>query len=243
MVGVNTVNALTVFVFMMSLLRHSSSVVRRLLFSKPKRVAGISVIQQNYYGDAPSGYDYTHLEGPDQVQGLDSTVPLTPEKRAELAAKYDMRPEDYEPLNDSTITLGDYPKLPYENSLERDPHYDWDDPFLRRNFGEPIFHEAEAFTPVTGLDTRPLIYDRPQMWRVFLTFFFGFVALWTLGYNFKWFLPRAPKQFPEYYPGDEMKTVNKFDWLENRDTGNVKVKERKQVIHYTFPKVWDPKAH
>ena len=246
----------------MSLLRGNSSLVKRILSINPLKSRFLQVTQQSrhisdktpdltvvpdpseYSADnPPSGFDFTHLEGDDCIETLNLDAPLTPEKRIQLAAKYNLRPEDYVPLNDHEITLGDYPKLPVENALERDPYYDWDDPFYRRNFGEPIFEDQEFYTPVLGCDTRPLIYDRSQMWKIWLKVMFGFIVLFIIGEKYYFFLPRAPKQYPEYFPGDELVYTKDFDWIENRGTDKASVRERKQVAHYAFPKGWDPLAH
>lgn len=226
----------------MSLLRHSTALVRRILVNNAK--CSVQVQQRKYGDDSPSGYDFTHLEGKGQVDLLDLDDRLTAEKRAELAAKYNLRPEDYIPLNDSDLTMGDYPKLPIEHCLERDAYYDWDDPYHRINYGEPIFHELDFYQPMFGVDRRPLAYDRPQMWKYFATWLGIFVLFSLLGEKFYYFPQRSPKQYPEVFPMDGLKKATYYyDYLENRWTGEAKVKERYEVANYAFPKGWDPLAH
>lgn len=254
----------------MSMFRHSS-VLKKLLFKNSKCLAISNVpLQSTRYSteppdyetyrngekilghtkawkDAntpPSYYDLTHLEGEEQVGLLDTSEPLTPEMRAKLAAKYNLRPEDYVPLsyNNGLYTLGDYPLLPTENALERDPHYDWDDPFFRRNWGEPIFHEQEAYTPCIGVDSRPYPWEVSQMWKPLVAFVAGYFFLFWLGQG-TFFFPEAPKQYPEYYAHDDRRTTGHFDYVENRGKENMRYKERKTVVNYTFPKKNDFSGH
>ena len=226
----------------MSLLRHSTALVRKILARNAKCSVGVQL--RNYGDNPPPGFDFTHLEGKEQVESLELGEPLTPEKRAELAAKYNLRPEDYIPLNDKDLTLGDYPKLPVESCLERDAYYDWDDPYHRTNYGEPIFHDIDYYHPMFGLDRRPLPIDRPQMWKYFLGWIGLFIVCTGIGHMFKYFPERAPKQYPEVFPMDGLRNATwEYDYLENRWTGDAKVKERYDVVHHAFPQGWDPLAH
>ena len=201
--------------------------------------------QHPYFAhDPPPGYDYTHLEGPDQVGLLSTDEVLTPEKRAALAAKYNLRPEDYIPLNEKDLNLGDYPKLPYEHCLERDPYYDWDDRYFRRNYGEPIHHEMDVMQPLFGIDSRPPPHDQTQMKKYFFFWFFTFIALFMLGQKYPYFPPKAPKQYPETHPMDGRRPASyEHDYIENRGTPYAKLLERKQVVNYTFPEGLTPSAH
>jgi len=191
-----------------------------------------AVLKRGYAGKIPEGYEYIHMGKKDLVQPLDNEVPLTPEERARLAAKYNLRPEDYEPLNSKDYNYGDYPKLPLESAVARDPFYDWDDVFHRRNYGEPILHDLEMYQP-TARDTTPHIFDRYQMWPVLLGFIGGFFVLYALGHRFIYFPPRAPKDFPEYFPGDEKRNFEVYDHFEKRGL-EPKYRERKAMTHYTF---------
>ena len=70
-------------------------------------------------------------------------------ERLAAAKKYGLIPEDYEPYpNDGTWNeaigphgLGDYPKLKADSGDLRSGHVNWDDPHLRRNFGEPMHYQ------------------------------------------------------------------------------------------------------
>ncbi|XP_076807382.1 NADH dehydrogenase [ubiquinone] 1 beta subcomplex subunit 8, mitochondrial-like [Clavelina lepadiformis] len=220
----------------MSMLRGGHALMKRLLsLSKPDRHVSLSVIFRRYGSDeVPPSYDMVHHDGKNQVQPLELDELLTPEKRAELAAKYNLRPEDYVPMNDKWMTLGDYPKLPEENCLEKDPYYDWDDPALRRNWGEPIMFDMDQYNALTGVDTRPQIFTRGQMWKILLSFVVPCLFLFYLGAKYPSFLPRAPKQYPEYYPGDEKReSYNDYDFFVKRGL-NAQYRERKEVTNYTF---------
>ena len=234
----------------MSIFRHSSALWKNLFLKNTSCIAILNVgFKKRRYGTnrptsedftpgigVPPGYDYTHEDGENQVQILDESQPLTPELRAKLAAKYNLRPEDYIPMayGNSDITLGDYPLLPVESALERDPHYDWDDPFFRRNWGEPIFHEQEIYTPVFGVDRRPLPYELSQMWKPLVFVFVGYIVLFYIGDRLGFFFPAAPKQYPEFFAEDQKEITGSFDYLENRGTDSVKYKDRKLVVNYTF---------
>ena len=48
------------------------------------------------------------------------------------------RPEDYEPMPDDGMGFGDYPKIPPVSADMKSDWSDWDDPYNKRNFGEPV---------------------------------------------------------------------------------------------------------
>ncbi|KAI0685513.1 hypothetical protein BC835DRAFT_1309956 [Cytidiella melzeri] len=54
--------------------------------------------------------------------------------------------------------LGDYPVLPYESKQRRSPR-GWDDPQMRRNFGEPP-HEREELVSMWGPDAPHVAPER-----------------------------------------------------------------------------------
>lgn len=64
--------------------------------------------------------------------------PKTDEERIAAAKKYGLLPQDYEPYPDDGAGFGDYPKLPVISNDQKDPNGNWDDPDIRRNFGEPV---------------------------------------------------------------------------------------------------------
>lgn len=50
-----------------------------------------------------------------------------------------MLPEEYEPYpNEDGCGFGDYPNLPFESVDAKDPYYNWDYPYLRRNYLDPV---------------------------------------------------------------------------------------------------------
>lgn len=105
--------------------------------------AAIACTQVRHADIKPDGYEFIFMPKEDLPASCPSI--LTPEQHVKLAAKYNLRPEDYVPMNDFDFNIGDYPKLPDEGCRDRDPYYDWDDPFWRRNYGEPIHFEIDRF--------------------------------------------------------------------------------------------------
>ena len=87
----------------------------------------------------PPGYTNIYLT-PEEMPAPLPKGPLTPELRAKLAAKYNMRAEDYRPCawDPTYARFGDYPQLNFQNGDELTPNHDWDEFWWRRNYGEPI---------------------------------------------------------------------------------------------------------
>lgn len=73
-------------------------------------------------------WNYQYKPGP---------YPKTPEEYAASAKRYGLTLEEYHPYPED-MGYGDYPKLPDVGEDSRDPHYPWDFPELKRNFGEPV---------------------------------------------------------------------------------------------------------
>jgi len=229
----------------MAYLKHATRTASQVLRSvRASRWAGAgTVVTRRWYAaEIPEGYEYVHIGKDELVQPLDNTVPLSKEEHARLAAKYNLRPEDYQPMNSKDYNMGDYPILPRESAVVRDPFYDWDDVFNRRNYGEPIMIDMEMYAP-TQQDTSPTLFDRYQMWPVLLGFIGGFMLLYMLGNRFLVFPPRAPKEYPEYFPGDEKIYYTKYDYFEKRGL-DCKYRERVPVTHYTFEDhKWNKHGH
>ncbi|XP_078284421.1 NADH dehydrogenase [ubiquinone] 1 beta subcomplex subunit 8, mitochondrial [Rhinoraja longicauda] len=135
---------------------------------------------------AASGLSKDMLPGP---------FPKTPEERALAAKKYNMRVEDYEPYPDDGMGFGDYPKLPNRSQQERDPWYTWDEPDLRRNWGEPMHWDFDMYIR-NRVDTSP----SPVDWNTMVKHFCGFLGfmlfMFYLGEIFPSYQPVAPKQYP-----------------------------------------------
>ncbi|XP_020373786.1 NADH dehydrogenase [ubiquinone] 1 beta subcomplex subunit 8, mitochondrial isoform X2 [Rhincodon typus] len=126
---------------------------------------------------------------------LPGPYPSTPEERAQAAKKYNMRVEDYEPYPDDGMGFGDYPKLPDRSQQERDPWYTWDEPDLRRNWGEPMHWDFDMFIR-NRVDTSPGPVDWSTMVKT-LGGFVGFMLfMFFLGELFPSYQPVAPKQYP-----------------------------------------------
>merc|ERR1739848_66369 len=88
---------------------------------------------------------------------------MTPEIRAKLAAKYNMRAEDYKPCawNPDYVQYGDYPQLNYENAAERNGNYDWDEYWWRRNFGDPIHIDNQHHLLSAKQNSSPVMFFTP----------------------------------------------------------------------------------
>ena len=71
---------------------------------------------------------------------MPAKYPETEAERRAAAKKYGLLPEDYTPLPNDGTGHGDYPQFPLIGEEQKDPYEDWDDPVLKRNFGEPVSH-------------------------------------------------------------------------------------------------------
>ncbi|EEB14991.1 NADH-Ubiquinone oxidoreductase ASHI subunit [Pediculus humanus corporis] len=74
--------------------------------------------------------------------------PKTEAERNAAARKYNLLPEEYQPMPDDGDALGDYPDLShYKRYEDRDPYHHWDFPDMRRDFLEPVPMEAVILLP------------------------------------------------------------------------------------------------
>lgn len=172
----------------------------------------------------PPGYEKIFLKKKDMPELIDKSKPLTPRQRAEIASKYNMRPEDYEPMEN----YGDYPKLPDETPYDRDPYYDWDQPSLRRNHGEPLHIHQEVYDSFSALDRKPELLDRTHYTRFFMVFLATFTVLYLLGKRFPRFTAVAPIQLPEEFPADDRHLTN------CAPSGEFLCHRSKKVVNYDF---------
>jgi hypothetical protein len=69
--------------------------------------------------------------------------PKTEEERKAAAKEYGLLPEDYTPLPDDGNGHGTYPQFPLIGDEQKDPYENWDDPVLRRNFGDPVSYRKK----------------------------------------------------------------------------------------------------
>ncbi|KAI0091191.1 hypothetical protein BDY19DRAFT_1067789 [Irpex rosettiformis] len=94
--------------------------------------------------------------------------------------------------------LGDYPDLPYELKQRRSP-FGWDDPQMRRNFGE-LPHEREELVSMWGPDAPHVAPERAAR-----DFFIAASLFITLGVIAKLSVPE-PTAVPREYPYDGLIT-------------------------------------
>ncbi|KAM9011299.1 NADH dehydrogenase [ubiquinone] 1 beta subcomplex subunit 8, mitochondrial [Ara ararauna] len=126
---------------------------------------------------------------------LPGPYPRTPEERAAAAKKYNMRVEDYEPYPDDGFGYGDYPKLPDKSHHERDPWYQWDQPDMRHNWGEPMHWDFDMYIR-NRVDTSPTAVPWHIMRRHFLIFVGTMLVMFVIGGMYPSYMPVGPKQYP-----------------------------------------------
>ncbi|NXG53242.1 NDUB8 dehydrogenase, partial [Psilopogon haemacephalus] len=126
---------------------------------------------------------------------LPGPYPRTPEERAAAAKKYNMRVEDYEPYPDDGFGYGDYPKLPNKSLHERDPWYQWDQPDMRHNWGEPMHWDFDMYIR-NRVDTSPTPVPWHTMRNHLLAFVGTMLIMFVLGEYYPCYRPVGPKQYP-----------------------------------------------
>ncbi|XP_056636758.1 NADH dehydrogenase [ubiquinone] 1 beta subcomplex subunit 8, mitochondrial [Diorhabda carinulata] len=123
--------------------------------------------------------------------------PQTEEERQAAAEKYGLHPSEYEPYPDDGQGCGDYPKLPMQSIESRDPFYPWDNPELKRNFGETLHAEYDLLREdrydVSVKLRRPMWF----LWAQFLGVMFGTFGIYYLLENVKMFHSVMPRQYPK----------------------------------------------
>lgn len=72
--------------------------------------------------------------------------PRTQAEREAAAKRYGIPIEQYEPYPDDGMGYGDYPKLPNISVDRKDPHYPYDFPEAKRNFGDPIHVDVDVYS-------------------------------------------------------------------------------------------------
>lgn len=171
---------------------------------------------------------------------------LLPEERLARAMKWNVRPADYKPMNDIMFDVGDYPDLPVESSRGKDPFYDWDDPHLRRNWGEPMFYFVDQYTYACN-DTTPQLIDHPTRIKRMAILYGSIAALFLFCY---YVLPyrfpvMAPKDYPESRPLDALEDGTASTLFTTLGKTNPKQREMTEVTNYTFEGKyqWDPSKY
>jgi len=64
-------------------------------------------------------------------------APATKEEHDQSAEKFNLTPEDYRTMPPH-MNAGEYPDFPIVGEEQKDLYQSWDDPRMRRNFGEPV---------------------------------------------------------------------------------------------------------
>ncbi|CAF0708659.1 unnamed protein product [Brachionus calyciflorus] len=121
--------------------------------------------------------------------------PETEAERRAAAKKYGLKPEDYQPYPNDGFGYGDYPNLGRISTDMKSDWGDYDDPYLKRNFGEPIVVTQEQLT-AEKVTLRP---QRVSFSNIIFWFLFGsvtYIGLHYLMWDYKCYIPLAPKQYP-----------------------------------------------
>ena len=124
------------------------------------------------------------------------------------AKKYGLIPEDYKPYpRDGTWNesigpqgLGDYPMLGKSSGDSRSGHVNWDDPDLKRNYGEPLHYNFYMQQETRFDDTTRYRYTVWQFTGLFLACFTFFAAPFYFLRNYPIFPPTTKIQCPK--PGE-----------------------------------------
>ncbi|GJQ68754.1 hypothetical protein Trydic_g17286 [Trypoxylus dichotomus] len=122
--------------------------------------------------------------------------PKTQEEREAAAAKYELTVADYKVYKDDGMGLGDYPKLPDLSDDEKDPFYPWDNPELKRNFGEPIHMDFDLINEVRYNISAKHRFPGWVMWLQFLMVTGGALFIQFYLERCKMFFGLLPKQYP-----------------------------------------------
>lgn len=79
------------------------------------------------------------------VDWMPGPYPKTEKERIAAAKKYNLLPEEYEPLDPKwDVGMGDYPVLPNRCFDDEDPYSDYEHMADARHFGEPVHHAWEV---------------------------------------------------------------------------------------------------
>merc|ERR1712045_94673 len=119
--------------------------------------------------------------------------------------KYGLIPEDYKPYpRDGTFNkhigpqgLGDYPMLEPSSGDSRSGHLNWDDPDLKRNFGEPLHYNFYYQQETRNDDTTRHRYTTYQAFGIFLVTFGIFASPYFLLRNYPIHRPITKEQIPK----------------------------------------------
>jgi len=131
--------------------------------------------------------------------------PETEEERLAAAKKYGLIPEDYKPYpRDGTFNeslgpqgLGDYPMLEKSSGDSRSGHVNWDDPDLKRNYGEPLHYNWYYSTETRYDNTTRTRYTKYEHLGIFLGLFTFFAAPYYFLRNYPIYPPISKRQTPK----------------------------------------------
>jgi len=119
--------------------------------------------------------------------------PKSEAEKGAAAKKYGMRREDYEPYPDDGMGFGDYPNLGRISVDMKSDWEDWDDPYNKRNFGEPLHvNQEQLLNDKVSLKTPT--YSFTFMLSMFLAAGFTFFGLAYLTWDYKLTVPIVSTQ-------------------------------------------------
>lgn len=124
-----------------------------------------------------------------------SPYPQTQAEREAAAKKYGIPVEQYQPYPDDGTGNGDYPILPDISTERKDPHYPYDYPEMRRNFGDVMHADTDLYSEDRHNNT-PQRYSITFMLYCFLGVMTACATLFVFLEDYKMFRPVLPKQYP-----------------------------------------------
>merc|ERR1712080_141240 len=147
----------------------------------------------------PKPWNYLWKPGP---------YPETENERLAAAKKYGLIPEDYKPYpNDGTWNegigpqgLGDYPMLEKSSGDSRSGHINWDDPDLKRNYGEPLHYNFYMTQDTRFDDTTRQRFSVLQFTGMFLATMAVMASPYYFLRNYPFYNPLTKAQCPK--PGE-----------------------------------------
>lgn len=145
--------------------------------------------------------------------------PTTPEARAAAAKKYGLIPEDYEAYPDDGMGWGDYPKLPEVGASAKDPYNNWDDPDLRRNYGEPMHIEWDSYTEdrFEPQSRQKGYWPNGQTYASMLRQTIAIISAWIITYILTYNLKADYAILPKQWPADATVLGHKHYTFELKD--------------------------
>ncbi|XP_019871479.1 NADH dehydrogenase [ubiquinone] 1 beta subcomplex subunit 8, mitochondrial [Aethina tumida] len=122
--------------------------------------------------------------------------PKTEEEMVAAAKKYNLSREEYKPYKDDGSGCGDYPDLPLISNDSKDPFYPYDNPELKRNFGETLHSEFDLIREDRYDVSARLRHPMWVYWTQFLGVMVGCFVVYGLFEQVKMFPQATPRQYP-----------------------------------------------